>query len=423
MEKSSRHKGVFAALTALHPLVDLISAALFTCAAEDAWEAILYNGVAFVLQLPLGIVLDRCACSLRRLLAQSWLLLVGGCAIYAFTGESVPAIAVACLGNAVFHIAAGRHLLAEDRGRTGRTSMFISTGAIGLLLGMKFGAECPLSTIVAPMAVSAALVGLVWKPAAVHCANERPVEACRGSWLEITALVLLGALVVWRSCGVLTATRAFSSVHSGVSFVFALAFCSWLGQAVSGYAADRYGRFWLLVASLVGSAALCWLCPVDFTVGYLLLMFVAQLATGPVMSYLYRAASSRAGLAFGVNCLALFVSTLVPNCPLGFLWFMAGEWLTLALEYASTAWVKLPHWFWAVMSVNLLTHPALMYVVMRLGASSAVVLTGEVSVVLIEGAVLSVLYRRRWSWWRLFAVSAWMNAVSYFTWELLRSGF
>lgn len=415
----SKHIVVFAVLTALHPLVDLISAALFMYAVEDWWAVILYNGVAFALQLPLGIVSDRWACSLRKLLSLSWALLTVGCVLYAITGESVPAIAVACLGNALFHISAGRHLLAEDRGRTGRTSMFISTGAIGLLLGMRFGAEYPLITIVVPVVVFAVLIGMVWHPSDVYCANERLDATGHRSVAAVAMLVLLGAVVVWRSYGVLTATQAFSSAHSGIVSVIALAFCSWFGQAVSGYLADRYGRLWPLTVSIVGSAALGWLCPVDWLVGYLILMFVAQIATGPVMACLYAASSSRTGLAFGVNCLSLFVSTLIPNCPRGFIWFLAGEWLALALEYASTAWVMLPNWFWAVMSVNLLTHPALMYILLRVGMSTPMVVVGETSVVLVEGVVLAFLYRRYWAWWKLMAVSAWMNVVSYFTWEFL----
>jgi len=59
---------------------------------------------------------------------------------------------------------------------------------------------------------------------------------------------------------------------------------------------------------------------------------------------------------------------------------------------------------------------------LRFGVTSRLVLAGEISVVLIEGAVLAILYRRHWSCWKLFVVSAWMNAVSYFTWELLKCG-
>lgn len=412
--------GLFAVLTALHPLTDLVSAALFMYAAEDEWSAVLYNGVAFALQLPFGCLLDRCRIPLRGLLAASWGLLVGGTGIYACFQESVPAIAVTCLGNAVFHIAAGRHILAEDNGRSSRVSLFVSTGAAGLLFGMRFGAEYPWTTIAAPLFLVAVLIAAIWRSSG-GCMSGAPVVAAgRRVWYEKAMLVVLGALVVWRSYGVLTATRLFSSVHSGVALVAALAGCSWMGQAIGGYVSDRFGRLWLMLFSLTGCAVLCWLCPVDWTGGYLLLMFVAQLATGPVMSYLYAASASRAGLAFGVNCMALFVSMLLSKCPRGFFWFLAGEWLTLALEYAATAWIRLPRWFWALMTVNLTTHPALMYAVHRAGLSCQVVVFGELSAVLAEGAMLSIMYRRACSWWKMFAVSAWMNAVSYYTCELLK---
>lgn len=418
---------LFTALTVLHPLTDLASAALYMYVADAIWLAVLYNAVAFALQLPLGCLLDRAPCPLRLPLWLSWGLLTLGAASYVLAGDPVVAIALACLGNALFHIAAGRHLLNEDRGRAGRTSLFISTGAIGLLLGMRLGADYPLWTIVP--ALLAFLLILVW----IHgCAkvvsttntlvapslpDQTPIFRKWG-W---AMLLGLSAIIVWRSYTVLDVTQSFNAAQDGLGWTLALAFCSFAGQALGGFASDRFGSWKVLVVGLLAGAGLVWLCPVTFIPGMLLLMLAAQLATGPLLPLLYRAASARAGLAFGVNCMALFISTLISHFPAGFPRFCAGEWLTLALEYAATSWVRLPNWFGAIATVNIVTHPALMYVVSRLGMDWPVVLVGELTVVVVEGALLAWFYRRRWQWWKLMAISLFMNATSYFTWELLKN--
>ena len=46
-------------------------------------------------------------------------------------------------------------------------------------------------------------------------------------------------------------------------------------------------------------------------------------------------------------------------------YFLAWEWINIALEYASVAWVRLPRFFLAVAGVNLVTHPALMFLLQR----------------------------------------------------------
>ena len=44
-------------------------------------------------------------------------------------------LAVACVGNALFHLSAGKHVLEAHGGRAGPIGLFISTGALGLMAG------------------------------------------------------------------------------------------------------------------------------------------------------------------------------------------------------------------------------------------------------------------------------------------------
>ena len=94
--------------------------------------------------------------------------------------------------------------------------------------------------------------------------------------------------------------------------------------------------------------------------------------------------------------------------------FLAWEWINIALEFAATAWVKLPRWFLAVVGVNLLTHPLFTIVLCAFGRSIIVVLPCEAIIVCVEALSLMAIYGFD-KWWRLLAVSLTMNVVSYLT--------
>ena len=114
----------------------------------------------------------------------------------------------------------------------------------------------------------------------------------------------LFALVVWRSWTGMLA----GGMTSSASFLFASAgaVVTWAGKAVGGYVGDRYGRWMTIVVSAIGSVTLCFAFSPQQMVAWLVLLFVAQLATGPVLSLMYDQTGKAGGTSFGLNCLGLF---------------------------------------------------------------------------------------------------------------------
>lgn len=97
-----------------------------------------------------------------------------------------------------------------------------------------------------------------------------------------------------------------------------------------------------------------------------------------------------------------------------FLYYLAWEWINLAVEYTAVSWVKLPRFFWAVAFVNLVTHPAFVLLLERFGRAPSFVVPCEVVIVGVEFALLLLVYGR--AHWRLLLLTAFiMNAVSYTT--------
>ena len=106
-----------------------------------SWDAfrgliILYNGLAFGLQVPLGWLADRIrvyrGCGLGGLL-----LIVAGVLLCRW--QIWLAVVLAALGNALFHVGAGAIVLHGSLRRATEAGLFLAPGALGLSVGIWLG--------------------------------------------------------------------------------------------------------------------------------------------------------------------------------------------------------------------------------------------------------------------------------------------
>ena len=95
-------------------------------------------------------------------------------------------------------------------------------------------------------------------------------------------------------------------------------------------------------------------------------------------------------------------------------YFVAWEWINIALEYTAVAWTRLPHLFWSIVGVNLVTHPILILLIEKFGRSTAFVLPCEVAIVGVEALLLMAIYGFR-RWRKMLGISLLMNVTSYVT--------
>lgn len=313
--------------TILHPLVDFCSVAVLAMGGVTFERCVMYNALAFVLELPLGVLLDARPQLAKRMFWVSMALLLSGVVLSVLiavecdvrTGvcalPKLAALMLACIGNALFHLTAGASVMENFEGKSGPVGLFISTGALGLMAGelaVNHGCTWALILVVVLLIVVATWQMVLWCPIEMNHAPSSSVFHV--SWF-CGGLVLLGlfALVVWRSWAGLLA----GDMTSGSGFMFALmgAAVTLVGKMTGGYVADAIkGRIWprglITVISVTGSAVLCFVCSPSYVMLWLVLLFVAQLATGPVLSLLYDATGRRAGMSFGLNCLGLFTGSL-----------------------------------------------------------------------------------------------------------------
>lgn len=293
-------------LGAVHFLVDFTCTALLTASCVSvrgvsaALCAVVYNGFAFAMQLPIGYLADRL--SLRRTLAA------GGCVLVA-VGSLFANPLLLCsligLGNACFHVGGGRESLHRGGSRAARVGRFVAPGAIGIFLGPRSAGKSLLVFRFVPLLlVLSALLLLVQKQKIERKENLPSVASTSARQLALCTCMFLTVLL--RSyMGTVTRYTTLSEPW----FAALLTLSVFLGKFFGGSLADRFGAFrFSLLAQPVGTAlfALSTVQP--------LLALPATLLFNTTMAItahtLYRCAPHRSGTMFGLTTLALYLGVL-----------------------------------------------------------------------------------------------------------------
>lgn len=293
-------------LGVVHFLVDFTCTALLTasCVGVRGVSAVLcavvYNGFAFAMQLPIGYLADRLA--LRRTLAA------GGCVLVAAGSLLANPLALCILiglGNACFHVGGGRESLQCGGARAARIGRFVAPGAIGIFLGPLSAGKFLLVFRSAPLL----LVLCAFLLLAQKRKNERQEKQPTPASATLRLFALWGCMfltVLLRSyMGTVTRYATLSETW----FAALLTLSVFLGKFFGGSLADRFGAFrFSLIAQSVGAAlfALSTVQPL-FALPATLLFNTTMAITAHT---LYRCAPHRSGTMFGLTTLALYLGVL-----------------------------------------------------------------------------------------------------------------
>lgn len=289
-----------------HFFVDFACTALLTagCAALPRDQvlacALIYNGLAFAFQLPIGALGDLLG--LRRGLAAV------GCGMVAL-GALIPTPVGMCLviglGNACFHIGGGREALIRGRGKAAAVGRFVAPGALGIFLGPRMAGLGWLTFGVLP----ACLLGLMgWLLATRKGAGEVSAPGLptmgRLRWGAVMGCMFLTVLL--RSY--MGTVLKYDFLANGLgALVFTLGIFG--GKFFGGSLGDRFGDLRLSALAQIGAAVLLaasvvW--PVLAFPG--IFLFNTSMAITAVG--LYRCLPGYPGTMFGLTTFALYLGVL-----------------------------------------------------------------------------------------------------------------
>ena len=276
-----------------------------------ALSILLYDIVAFTLQLPIGIALDQ-------LDKNSYAALFS----YASVGAGVvlslvpiallewPAILLLAIGNALFHSAGGLSVLNISQKHAGPSGIFIATGAIGVFLGTQSAQmgrfQIAFSLLV--LLFLCALITLVVQKVNKKYWNVHNVsfDISRLSSNTLLAIALLSLVVALRSyAGMVMAFPWKSEMLLLVLSILGV----FAGKALGGVVADRIGFRTTAIFSLIVAATLfvpSWEIPVMGLLGVFFFNFTMSITLASLANILPNAK----GTAFGLASFSLAVGAL-----------------------------------------------------------------------------------------------------------------
>ena len=276
-----------------------------------ALSILLYDIVAFTLQLPIGIALDQLdKNSYAALLSYA---LVGAGVILSLVPIALlewPAILLLAIGNALFHSAGGLSVLNISQKHAGPSGIFIATGAIGVFLGTQSAqmGRLQIAFSLLVLLFLCALITLVvqkvnkkyWN---VHNAS---FDIPRLSSNTLLAIALLSLVVALRSyVGMVMAFPWKSEMLLLVLSILGV----FAGKALGGVVADRIGFRTTAIFSLIVAATLfvpSWEIPVMGLLGVFFFNFTMSITLASLANILPNAK----GTAFGLASFSLAVGAL-----------------------------------------------------------------------------------------------------------------
>ena len=281
--------------------------------------ALVYNFLAFAMQLPLGMLLDR----LRTPRAFAGVGLLLCAAVFPAVSMIPEAVVVLCgMGNALFHLGGGAIALTLSPGKAGPPGIFVAPGAVGLFLGFQWGMHGAKGGIAwAVLAATACLLAgamtLLPLPEVYRLrgGKEPAVQAKGGSLLISLAFALAATMCSIAIRSYVGLTFDFPWRARGFAFACALAVAGACGKALGGLLADRIGFVRLSCGALLAAIPLILLGRVSVIAG-LAGSMCFQMTMAVTLLTCLRVFPGREGTAFGLNCLALFVGSLPLLLPL-----------------------------------------------------------------------------------------------------------
>ena len=276
-----------------------------------ALSILLYDIVAFTLQLPIGIALDQLdKNSYAALLSYA---LVGAGIVLSLVPIALlewPAILLLAIGNALFHSAGGLSVLNISQKHAGPSGIFIATGAIGVFLGTQSAqmGRLQIAFSLLVLLFLCALITLVVQKVNKKYWNVHNVsfDIPRLSSNTLLAIALLSLVVALRSyVGMVMAFPWKSEMLLLVLSVLGV----FAGKALGGVVADRIGFRTTAIFSLIVAATLfvpSWEIPVMGLLGVFFFNFTMSITLASLANILPNAK----GTAFGLASFSLAVGAL-----------------------------------------------------------------------------------------------------------------
>ncbi|HAH24612.1 MAG TPA: hypothetical protein DCL77_12820 [Prolixibacteraceae bacterium] len=260
---------------------------------------VIYNLLAFGLQLPFGWIVDRIHWPVVSAVLGLGILSVG---LMLFI-HPIAAIILAGIGNALFHVGGGTVSLNLRPGKAAMPGVFVAQGGIGLFAGgliLKLYGFHPgiLALSLLGMGV---VVFLIKSPSIIYeIGKEKSVN-----YLELTILLLLMTICIRSVVGLSVDFTWKTNLPLLVGLTAAIA----LGKGLGGFLADYFGWIKIAVGGLAISSILLLFGPQVAAAGIMGLFFF-NLTMPITLVAISNLLPGRPGFSFGLTTFAVVAGAL-----------------------------------------------------------------------------------------------------------------
>lgn len=304
-----KHDFKWSTLTAtlLHFLVDyisisvLVNSSLGVTAETASLYALIYDFLAFAIQPLIGVVADVFHKEKYFVSGAVTLLLIGF-----FVPLPYIALAFVGIGNALFHVFAGKNVMDESE-KSAPLGVFISTGALGLSLALNYSLPRLRYIFLALLVVLGALYFYLRLKEEATIKEEQaksPLKGKKQAYLVPIILVSLGVLI--------RAVLGYLPTYKGSALTIEpilVALFVFLGKTIGGFILDAFGAVPLMIASVVFTS----LGVINYSEPIFRFLFVlgVNLPMAFTLYYAKKALPRFSGFAFGLLAALLLLGLLL----------------------------------------------------------------------------------------------------------------
>lgn len=306
-KNNSFNKTPFISLYAIaHLVVDAACAYLLLGVLELNSNVILamliYNSIAFVLQAPFGLLIDKFLNP--KLASIIGLILVA--TSFLFWNNIYTALIIVSLGNALFHVGGGSLVLSLKEKKATFSGIYVAPGAIGLTIGSLLSiSHYSFNPLVFSMILLFLSILVYYIKTPVFNRTHDSNWKLKPNYSILFIILIMIPITVRALIGLSIEFPWKQNQHFLILLIAALAF----GKVFGGILADKYGLIKVGVGGLLVSTPLLAFYSSMPILG-ILGAFVFNFTMPVTLIALYNILPRYKGLSFGLTTVALFIGAL-----------------------------------------------------------------------------------------------------------------
>ena len=267
---------------------------------------VIYNFLAFATQPIAGLFIDDTPHKKEIILASFGMLFLG----FALPAFQIVRVVIVGVANCLFHVAAGADVLEQSNHKMWPLGVFVSTGAVGLAVGMAYPSDIFVQTFFLSLLLLVSIGVCILRPLKAPKIEVKNTTVSKIFWV-VSALLLF--------CITIRSFMGFARMapFKGIAFLpLIMAVFVFAGKAMGGFFCDKFSTKWVIFVSVPLSALLYFMGDSHFIVWGLAQFFVN--ISMPITLYLlYKAMPHAPAFSFGLAASfllpGLVVALIIPK--------------------------------------------------------------------------------------------------------------